>query len=60
MNNEVLDPAEQAYTDFLTQRNDLIKATKMSIKMQSEVARKAEAAVARLELQLDNLLNFSK
>ena len=60
MNNEALDPAERAYTALLTQRNDLIEATKRSIKVQSEVARKEEAAVARLELQLDNLLNFSK
>ena len=58
MNNETPLPAEQAYTDFLTQRNALIEATKTSIKVQSEVARKAEAAVVRLETQLDNLLNF--
>ncbi len=62
MNNEniVLDPAERAYTDFLTQRNDLIEDTKRAIKVQADIARKADAAVARLELQLDNLLNFSK
>jgi hypothetical protein len=62
MNNEniVLDPAERAYTDFLTQREELIAATKRGIKAQADIARKAEAAVARLELQLDNLLNFSK
>ncbi len=62
MNNEniVLDPAERAYTDFLTQRNELIENTKRAIKVQSDIARKAEAAVARLEIQLDNLLDFSK
>tara|TARA_R100001510_G_scaffold47758_1_gene45199 strand:- start:1187 stop:1375 length:189 start_codon:yes stop_codon:yes gene_type:complete len=62
MNNEniVLDPAERAYTDFLTQRNELIENTKRSIKVQADIARKAEAAVARLEIQLDNLLDFSK
>jgi hypothetical protein len=62
MNNEniVLDPAERSYADFLTQRNDLIEDTKRAIKVQADIARKADAAVARLELQLDNLLNFSK
>tara|TARA_B100000614_G_scaffold259055_1_gene282768 strand:+ start:418 stop:606 length:189 start_codon:yes stop_codon:yes gene_type:complete len=62
MNNEniVLDPAERAYTDFLTQRNELIEDTKRAIKVQADIARKADAAVSRLELQLDNLLDFSK
>ena len=58
--NIVLDPAERTYTDFLTQRDELIAATKRGIKVQADIARKAEAAVARLELQLDNLLTFSK
>ena len=58
--NIILDPAERAYTDFLTQRNDLIEDTKRAIKVQADIARKADAAVARLEIQLDNLLNFSK
>ena len=58
--NIILDPAERTYTDFLTQRDELISATKRGIKVQSDIARKAEAAVARLELQLDNLLTFSK
>ena len=31
-----------------------------AIKVQADIARKAEAAVARLEIQLDNLLDFSK
>lgn len=62
MNNEniVLDPAERAYTDFLAQRSDLIEDTKRAIKVQADIARKADAAVARLELQLDNLLSFTK
>ena len=62
MNNEniVLDSAERAYTDFLTQRNELIEDTKRAIKLQADIARKADAAVARLEIQLDNLLNFTK
>lgn len=58
--NIILDPAERAYTDFLTQRNELIENTKRAIKVQADIARKADAAVARLEIQLDNLLNFSK
>mgnify|MGYP006889553354 CR=1 FL=1 len=43
--NIVLDPAERAYTDFLTQRNDLIEDTKRAIKVQW---RKTGCRIARL------------
>ena len=54
--NIILDPAERAFAAFMTQKSDLIEATKRAIKEQMDIARKADAAVARLESQLDNLL----
>ena len=54
--NIILDPAERDFANFMAQKSDLIESTKRAIKEQMDVARKADAAVARLESQLDNLL----
>ena len=54
--NIILDPAERDFANFMAQKSDLIEATKLAIKAQMDIARKADAAVARLESQLDNLL----
>lgn len=54
--NIILDPAERAFAEFMAKKSDLIEATKLAIKEQMDIARKADAAVARLESQLDNLL----
>jgi uncharacterized protein with von Willebrand factor type A (vWA) domain len=54
--NIILDPAERDFANFMAQKSDLIEATKRAIKAQMDIARKADAAVARLESQLDNLL----
>ena len=54
--NIILNPAERVFADFMAQKSDLIESTKLAIKEQMDVARKADAAVARLESQLDNLL----
>jgi hypothetical protein len=58
--SQLCSAAAKETGDFLTQRNDLIEDTKRAIKVQADIARKADAAVVRLEIQLDNLLNFSK
>ena len=54
--NIILDPAERDFANFMAQKSDLIEATKRAIQVQMEIARKADAAAARLESQLDNLL----
>ena len=56
--NIILEPAERDYADLSAGIGALIESTKRAIKAQSEVARKADAAVARLELQLEKLQSF--
>ena len=54
--NIVLVEAERDYADFINQKSDLIETTKRAIQVQMDIARKADAAAARLEAQLDKLL----
>ena len=54
--NIILVEAERDFADFMAQKSDLIEATKRAIQVQMDIARKADAAAARLEKQLDNLL----
>lgn len=56
--NIILDPAEREYADLRDSIQLSIESTKRAIKTQAEIARKAEAAVARLEMQLDKLQSF--
>ena len=56
--NIILEPAERDYADLSAGVGALIESTKRAIKAQAEVARKADAAVARLELQLEKLQSF--
>ena len=56
--NIILEPAERDYADLSAGVGALIESTKRAIKAQAEVARKADAAVARLELQLEKLESF--
>ena len=54
--NIVLVEAERDFADFINQKSDLIETTKRAIQVQMDIARKADAAAARLEAQLDKLL----
>lgn len=57
-NTITLDPAEREYADLRESIQLSIESTKRAIKTQSDIARKADAAVARLEMQLDRLQSF--
>ena len=54
--NIILTPVETQFMNFVTSKPRLIAETKEQIKEQEAIARAADAAVARLEGQLDKLL----
>ena len=54
--NIILTPVEPQFLNFVTSKARLIAETKEQIKEQEAIARAADAAVARLEGQLDKLL----
>ena len=53
--NIILTPVETQFLNFVTTKAQLIAETKEQIKEQEAIARAADAAVARLEAQLDKL-----
>tara|TARA_R100000231_G_scaffold32627_2_gene28458 strand:- start:4372 stop:4557 length:186 start_codon:yes stop_codon:yes gene_type:complete len=56
--NIILDPAEREYKDLVENIQFSIEMTKHAIKAQEDIARKADAAVVRLEAQLYKLQSF--
>ena len=56
--NIILDPAERDYADLKAGIDALLESTKRAIREQERIARQADAAVVRLEAQLDNLQSF--
>tara|TARA_R100001440_G_scaffold68106_1_gene89531 strand:+ start:432 stop:617 length:186 start_codon:yes stop_codon:yes gene_type:complete len=56
--NIILDPAEREYKDLVENIQFSIEMTKHAIKTQEDIARKADAAVVRLEAQLYKLQSF--
>tara|TARA_Y100001938_G_C7770269_1_gene272875 strand:- start:246 stop:434 length:189 start_codon:yes stop_codon:yes gene_type:complete len=56
--NIILDPAERDYAELKSGIDALLESTKRAIREQERIARQADAAVARLEAQLDKLESF--
>ena len=56
--NIILDPTEENFRNVVENINQLKEATKKAIKEQELIARRADATIARLELQLESLQTF--
>jgi len=55
--NYTPDAAELDFAEFNDQRAKLIEDTKAAIRRHAQIARQADATVARLEKQLDMLMS---
>jgi len=56
--NIILDPTEESFRNVVVNINQLKDATRKAIKEQELIARRADATIARLELQLESLETF--
>ena len=56
--NIILDPTEENFRNVIANINQLKDATRKAITEQELIARRAEATIARLELQLESLETF--